>query len=267
MSEPLATLFDQFVRERVYLKAVTAKTRAWYRTGWVAFVAHAGPVDGTVTKANVKAVVIALRDKGLSPRSVNTYLQCVNAFARWLHEEHGHPVVRQPLLTVPSRAIRTFGDAELRALLTFTPGTRAEWRTATLVAMLIDTGCRINEPLELRWAEVDMDQLSVTVRGKGDKDRRIPFSAELRKRLHRYCKLTPDTALVFGSRCETIRSQRNALRAYYLLKANWDCRTRAASTSCGTHSPRNTCGNAEALCGYRSSWGTATSRPRCSMSI
>lgn len=219
MSEPLATLFDLFVRERIYLKAVTAKTLAWYRTGWAAFVAHAGPVDATLTKANVKAMVIALRDKGLSARSVNSYLQCVNAFARWLHEEHGHPIVRQPLLKVPSRVIRTFGDAELRALLAFTPQTRAEWRTATLVATLIDTGCRINELLELRWIDVDMDQLTVTVRGKGDRDRRIPFSAELRKRLHRYRKLTRDCALVFGSRCGTAWSQRNALRAYYLLKA------------------------------------------------
>ena len=30
MSDPLAALFEQFLKERVYLKAVTAKTRGWY---------------------------------------------------------------------------------------------------------------------------------------------------------------------------------------------------------------------------------------------
>jgi hypothetical protein len=37
MSDPLARLFDQFLKERIYLKAVTPKTRIWYDTAWKAF--------------------------------------------------------------------------------------------------------------------------------------------------------------------------------------------------------------------------------------
>jgi len=43
MSEPLATLFSQFVKERIYLKAVSPETGVWYWTAWKAFEApHTG---------------------------------------------------------------------------------------------------------------------------------------------------------------------------------------------------------------------------------
>jgi hypothetical protein len=37
MSDPLGNLFEQFVRERIYLHNVTPKTQVWYWTGWKAF--------------------------------------------------------------------------------------------------------------------------------------------------------------------------------------------------------------------------------------
>src|SRR5262245_50644812 len=55
MSEPLAVLFAQFVKERIYLKAVSAKTEAWYRTAWKAFQAsQTAHDDGGITKAGTQ---------------------------------------------------------------------------------------------------------------------------------------------------------------------------------------------------------------------
>jgi hypothetical protein len=52
MSDPLASLFDQFLKERIYLKAVTPKTRLWYECAWKAFNAsQAAHGDGGITKA------------------------------------------------------------------------------------------------------------------------------------------------------------------------------------------------------------------------
>ena len=34
MNHPLATLFDQFLRERTYLKNVTPRTLIWYRVAF-----------------------------------------------------------------------------------------------------------------------------------------------------------------------------------------------------------------------------------------
>ena len=66
MCDPLACLFDQFLKERVYLKAVTPKTRVWYETSWKAFNASQTAVgDGGITKARLQAFVVSLRDRGV----------------------------------------------------------------------------------------------------------------------------------------------------------------------------------------------------------
>ena len=55
MCDPLASLFEQFLKERIYLKAVTPKTRAWYECAWKAFTAsQAAPGEAVITKARRK---------------------------------------------------------------------------------------------------------------------------------------------------------------------------------------------------------------------
>jgi len=55
-----------------------------------------------------------------------------------------------------------------------------------IVLTLLDTGCRIDEVLSLKVADCDCDNLLFTVTGKGKKQRRIPFSLELRRVMTRY---------------------------------------------------------------------------------
>jgi integrase/recombinase XerD len=59
-------------------------------------------------------------------------------------------------------------------------------RLQLLTLMLLDTGCRIDEVLSARVEDWDCDNLLLTVTGKGRKQRRIPFSFELRRILTRY---------------------------------------------------------------------------------
>jgi len=215
MSEPLAALFSEFVKERRYLKAVSPKTEVWYWTAWKAFEGAVGP--GPLDKPRLQRFVVALRDRGLNPRSVNSYLQCINAFSLWLRDEHGLEGARLPLLKVPSKLPRTFGDRELRLLLSYRPRTPHERRTHALVLTLIDTGCRIAEALKLEPSDVDMDNLLLTFRGKGGRERKVPFSPELRRVLYRHMKGNAGP-YVFCSRNGTAITQRNALRDYYRLK-------------------------------------------------
>jgi integrase/recombinase XerD len=50
----------------------------------------------------------------------------------------------------------------------------------------LDTGCRISEALALRVQDIDLENLLVTLSGKGRKQRIVPFSVELRKAVFRY---------------------------------------------------------------------------------
>lgn len=71
MNHPLATLFDQFLKERTYLKNVTDCTLVWYR---VAFKNYAAAHDAAVlpTKASLQHFVVSLRGRGIKPVTCNT---------------------------------------------------------------------------------------------------------------------------------------------------------------------------------------------------
>ena len=105
----------------------------------------------------------------------------------WLRDEGHHSErLELSLLEVEQRIIQTLTDEQLRALLTQKPKRFDQWRLHALVCVLLDVGLRIEEALTLRRSYIDFDNLLVTVFGKGRKERRVPFSFELRKVLFRY---------------------------------------------------------------------------------
>src|SRR4029450_4780731 len=96
------------------------------------------------------------------------------------------------------------------------------WRASALACTLTDTGVRIEEALGLRRADVDFDNLLLKVRGKGRKERLVPFSFELRRVLFRLEQLRSRQGWLacewlFPTREGTKLGQRNALRAHYAL--------------------------------------------------
>lgn len=60
-----------------------------------------------------------------------------------------------------------------------------ERRLHTLILTALDSGCRVNELLTLQRNSVDFDNLLFTIRGKGNKQRIVPFSFEVRRILYK----------------------------------------------------------------------------------
>lgn len=86
-------------------------------------------------------------------------------------------------------------DAQMRALIGFKPRTFRQARTHLAVLLILDTGLRLSEALNLRQADIDFDKLILKVFGKGQKERLVPFSLELRKRIYRYQQLKAKKAI------------------------------------------------------------------------
>lgn len=219
----LDSRFDQFLRERIYLRNVTVKTRDWYESAWKAFRAsRPSSDDGTITRADLAQFVVHLRSRGVRPVSCNTWLRALNAFCRWLHEEgHASRLERLQPQRLEKRLIETLDERSLRVILTFRPSGFAQARVHAVAVTILDTGCRIQELLTARTVDFDLEQMLLTVVGKGRKERRVPFSTELRKVLFRFARLKEASGirgdLMFPARNGTEWGQRNALRSYYLL--------------------------------------------------
>jgi integrase/recombinase XerD len=116
----------------------------------------------------------------------------VRPFVNWL-VENGYLPERLKLkkLRCEEKAIRTFSDAHIRALMSSKPKTRTEYRLLALLTLLTDTGVRIDEALTLTRGAIDLENLLIDVKGKGSKVRRIPFSIEARKVLFKHLQSHP----------------------------------------------------------------------------
>jgi Phage integrase family len=81
-----------------------------------------------------------------------------------------------------------FTDDQIKKLVRFSGRRFFERRLHLLILILLDTGCRVSEGTRIRVADVDLDNLLLTLTGKGRKQRKVPCSLELRKSLYRYIR-------------------------------------------------------------------------------
>jgi integrase/recombinase XerD len=211
--------FEQFIRERQYLANVTPATIEWYRNS-LRWLHSDSPSQAELTDA-----VLRMREKRLRPTGCNSVIQALNTYAHWVHAGPDskcgsgcrHPKLAH--LKTPQLVLPTFTEQQVRLLVAWKPKGQYQRRLHLLVLFLLDTGCRISEALTLRVSEIDLENLLVTLDGKGRKQRIVPFSFELRKALFRYCKesnRTPES-LLFANRTQTKLGRRNVLRDGKLL--------------------------------------------------
>ncbi len=190
--------FEQFLKERRYLQNVSTRTLDWYRESfqWL--------VNPDPTQADLMEVVIRMREAGLKATSCNNRIRAINAYLRWAGKPEHVKKMKEP-----SRVLPTFTSADIKKFLGYKPQGYIETRLHVLVLLLLDTGVRISEALSLRWVDVDFDNMLISVIGKGDKQRVIPFSIELRKHLY---KFRHKYALVFSTRTSNQLDQHDVWR-------------------------------------------------------
>ncbi len=196
---------DQFITERRYLKNVSPKTIIWYEHSFKAFK------DALDSRASLVSRVTELRQRGVSATSVNTYLRCINAYLRWLHLEHKHELLKIPRLKEEVRVLATLSPDQVQRIIRFKAIGANLSRAHTFCLLVLDTGLRSAEALSLRWEKVDLENLVLTVLGKGGRHRVIPISFECRKVLFRW-KQHKCFELVFSTRNGTSPTQRNLQR-------------------------------------------------------
>lgn len=210
-------LIEQFVKEKQYLKNVTPKTVRFLYQSMNAFTRSLGDFEpSSLNKAKLSEFVVKMRESGQSPISCNTYISGVNSFLTWLYENGytaEHLKIKQ--LKEEKKVIQTFNDEQLKMLISWKPVGFYEWRLYALVCLIVDCGVRIEEALTLELSKVDLDNLLLTVYGKGSKERIIPMSFELRKVLCRYLKLrTAPGYILFCSRSGSRISYHNSLKYF-----------------------------------------------------
>ena len=218
--------FERFIRERQYLQNVSPRTLEWYRNSLRSLPCEAP------TQQQLNDALIEMRERGLKATGCNCKIRAINAYLNWAGQTERIRKLQEPKLILP-----TFSDPQIKKLIAWKPKGDYESRLHALVLFMLDTGCRISEALGLQMRDVDLDNLLVTLDGKGAKQRIVPISFELRKALVRFTGAVDNLdSLLFPSHSRTELSRNNCLRDVKRL-----CRELGFVPPCRTlHSFRHT---------------------------
>jgi site-specific recombinase XerD len=177
--------FELFIREKTYLQGLAPRSIQHYKESWKAFKKYKGEVSET----GVKEFMMNMIASGMKPGAANAFARGVNAYLSWLKENnHTDKHLKIPLQKLEKRVLRTYKTEDVLKIVSFKPRLFSEKRLLALLIVLVDTGMRIDEALSLKRNGVDLDNLLLTIRGKGNKERIIPISREGRKALYRWLK-------------------------------------------------------------------------------
>lgn len=145
---------------------------------------------------DIRGVLAKLRRAGAAAATLESIYRSIHAFFVWSVNEYGidhNPMdaVEKPKL--PNILPGYLSDNEVIALLNAAGQSRNAARDRALVSFMLDTGVRSGELTGLKRANVDMAQRRVSVFGKGNKERIVPFSVELQRPLLDYWQGRDDT--------------------------------------------------------------------------
>ncbi|MBO6222596.1 MAG: tyrosine-type recombinase/integrase [Bacteroidales bacterium] len=162
--------------------------------------------DGDILEALrfqlIRGYVSRMMDRSLDARTVNLHLSALSTFCNYL--------VRQKKLTSNPVKEITRPKEKKRLPSFFTPEALAEYfdspcadgylsvRNRMVVTLLFDTGLRRAEAASLRISDIDLSRLTISVIGKGNKQRIIPIVGSLAEKIGDYLDLREEFAAKSG---------------------------------------------------------------------
>lgn len=189
--------FHEFERAAL---ALAPSTRAVYRRDLDAFAEWAEhqslsePVD--ITKAVLRRYLAHLHDRGLAPRTIRRKLSAIRRYFAWLIVQHQLDVDPTAGLSSPAgdrRLPSVIKADELAVLLDDpTPANRDDPRRLqddAVLELLYGSGLRVSELCGVQRGDLDFEQRSVRVVGKGSKERLVPLSVPAVDALHRLLRV------------------------------------------------------------------------------
>lgn len=122
-----------------------------------------------------------------------TYYKVLKLLYQWLEDEDELPAspmakMRPPI--IPDQPVPVIPDDGLRRLLAACAGKGFEARRDTaMIMLLLDTGARRAELVDLKLAHVDLDLDVLLVLGKGRRERALPYGHKTALALDRYLRV------------------------------------------------------------------------------
>jgi integrase/recombinase XerD len=146
----------------------------------------------TIIEADDIRMYLITRGKNLKANSVNGIIFILKSFFGWLSNEeyiYKNPMVKIKSTKVPKRIRQPLSDEEMELVGQSCVG----YREHALLNFIYSTGCRLNEVINVDINDINWNDMSLYVIGKGNKERKVYFNTRTKVFLEKYLKNRADS--------------------------------------------------------------------------
>ena len=144
-----------------------------------------------VTHGLIRSWIVDMIDAGITTRSVNRKITTLKSYYKFLLREG--IVKKNPMLKIlppkTSKKLPVFVEKssmdELLDTVDFDEGGKGR-RDKLIILLLYSTGIRLSELINLKVSDIDFNQGTLKILGKGNKERILPFSDNLKNEIKQY---------------------------------------------------------------------------------
>ena len=142
-----------------------------------------------VDDLHVRAFVASQHRKGLSGTSLQRQLSSIRSLFNYLcrhHRADSNPAQGVPAPRAAKRLPETLSVDQLECLLAFPGDDALACRDRAVMELFYGCGLRLSELTGLDLADINWDQRSISVTGKGRKQRHVPFGSKAEQALKQW---------------------------------------------------------------------------------
>jgi len=211
-------LLDAYLRYLLAEKNLSPLTLRNYRTDLVHFARYMEEVEKAaplaVDRSSFRRYLAQLKDDGIATASVTRKVSTVRGFFRFLQREgklEGNPLANVQAPKRERRLPSILSRDNLTALIEAADeGTPQGLRNRAILELMYAAGVRLSEVAGLDLRQLDLNERTLVVRGKGNKERMVLIGGPAEKALGRY--LTRGRPLLASGAAEALLLNREGGR-------------------------------------------------------
>ena len=176
-------ILKQFIASKL-AAGRTMKTLNYYRLSMIAFLNRVGKDFDEITSNDIRRyLAIRVNQDGVSKTTANNERRNISAFYKWCQTEEiilKNPMAKVEQMKVNKQKKKAFSDMEIELIRN---ACKTNKETA-LVELLLSTWCRVSEVAQIQLTDIEDD--SILVHGKGEKDRTVYLNAKAKLAIEQY---------------------------------------------------------------------------------
>lgn len=144
-----------------------------------------------IDHAMIRSWIVDMIDNDMSTRSVNRKITSLKSYYKFMIRE-GKVQINPTLKVMPPKTAKKLpvfvdegGMENLLDKVDFDEGHKGD-RDKLIITLMYSTGIRLSELINIKISDVNFIDSSIKILGKGNKERILPFSIELKQKLQDY---------------------------------------------------------------------------------